>query len=315
MLSEKVIPRTNYQRVCEHEIYDAQAADWGGRRSTSVWRVIWRRMTQPGLERSVHLALLPPGPTAVGTTYQLALKSRSNEDLAFLAGLAVSIPLDYMVKISGRTDLHLDLVGRWPIPSGVHLRTQLLLRVLRLNCLTADYASLWEELFDARWRQDGWTDQGLTRVAIGGIDSVWTMDTPLRRDRDRWQALVEIDALVARMLGLSADQLCAMYRTQFGVLRKYEHKMVFDAEGRKICGHHHGAGSRQRQIQNLAKAGELSKEWTNLWKLYEQFEADPTSVDWLGHYTPPFIHADREFAMRRAWLTFADTEAHAEIEG
>lgn len=48
---------------------------------------------------------------------------------------------------------------------------------------------------------------------------------PLRRDQDRWQALVEIDVGGTHALGLSADQLCAMYRTQFAVLRKYEHKM------------------------------------------------------------------------------------------
>ena len=60
------------------------------------------------------------------------------------------------------------------------------------------------------------------------------MATPLRRDQDRRQALVELDALAALMLGLTAEQLCAMYRTQFAVLRKYEYKMAFDAEGRKI---------------------------------------------------------------------------------
>ena len=73
----------------------------------------------------------------------------------------------------------------------------------------------------------------------------WSMDTPLRRDHERRQALVELDALAALMLGLTAEQLCAMYRTQFAVLRKYEYKMAFDAEGRKICGYHQSAGYRQ----------------------------------------------------------------------
>jgi hypothetical protein len=131
------------------------------------------------------------------------------------------------------------------------------------------------------------------------------MDTPLRRDQDRWQALVELDALAALMLGLTAEQLCAMYRTQFAVLRKYEHKMVFDAEGRKICGHHQSAGYRQAQLQEQAKAGDLPKEWKNLWQLYEQYADDPSSVDWQGHFTPPFTLADRETSMTRAYETFA----------
>ena len=166
--------------------------------------------------------------------------------------------------------------------------------------MTADYAPLWEELFDPVWQHDGWTDPGLTRVKLGDIGPKWTMDTPFRRDQDRWQALVEIDALAALMLGLSADQLCAMYRTQFAVLRKYEYKMVFDSEGRKICGHHQSAGFRQSQLQDQAKDGDLPKEWTNLWKLYEQYDADPASVDWLGHYAPLFTPVNREGSMTAA---------------
>ncbi len=121
------------------------------------------------------------------------------------------------------------------------------------------------------------------------------------------------------MLGLTAEQLCAMYRTQFAVLRKYEYKMVFDAKGRKICGYHQSAGYRQSQLQDEAKAGERPKEGKNLWNLYEQYEVDPSSVDWQGHYTAPFTRADRETAMTRAYETFAtrhdDDTAKPEPDG
>ena len=106
------------------------------------------------------------------------------------------------------------------------------------------------------------------------------------------------------MLGLTVEQLCAIYRTQFAVLRKYEYKMVFDTEGRKICGYHQSAGYRQSQLQEQAKAGDLPSEWRNLWHLYEQDEAEPGSVDWLGLYSPPFTRVDREAAMSRAHNEF-----------
>lgn len=57
---------------------------------------------------------------------------------------------------------------------------------------------------------------------------------PLRRAADRRHALVEIDAIVAIMLGITADELLTIYRTQFPVLQKYEREALYDATGRLI---------------------------------------------------------------------------------
>ena len=255
-------------------------------------------MTHSGLERSLHPALVPPGPANVGTVITMSLDT--NAATARWAGLLASLPYDYFVKVSGTGHIKDYVARRMPMPEAGPLDAQILLRTLRLNCLTADYAPLWEELYDPAWQDDCWTDPNLTRSAVGDVGPKWTMDTPLRRDQDRWQALVEIDALAALMLGLTADQLCAMYRTQFAVLRKYEYKMVFDAEGRKICGYHQSAGYQQSQLQDQAKTGDLPKEWKNIWNLYEQYEADLTSLDWLGHFTPPFVKVCRQLSMKKA---------------
>lgn len=149
---------------------------------------------------------------------------------------------------------------------------------------------------------------------MGDVEVTWTAATPLRREQDRRAALVELDALAALILGLTAEQLCAMYRTQFAVLRKYEYQMVFDAEGRKICAFHQSAGYRQSRLQEEAKASRLTKEWQNVWKLYLQHEEDPSAVDWRGHYTPPFTRADREAEMTRAYNEFAARASAGEYD-
>ena len=267
-------------------------------------------MTQPGLERSAHFALIPPGPIHVNACHSIALSDHAST--ARLAGLFATLPVDYLAKVSGQSSLYLSFLARVPLPLQHPLDQALLLRTLRLNCLTADYAPLWVELFGPSWADDAWTADPdspwgplLARVPLGEVKPEWTMATPLRRDAERRMALVELDAIAAIMLGLTAEQLCAMYRTQFAVLRKYEYAMAFDQEGRKVCQHHQSAGYRQAQLQQEAKGGDRDRRWKNVWQMVLDEEEHPGSVDWDGQYTPPFVRPDREAEMTRAFDVFA----------
>lgn len=301
-LTVSAIPRTNYQRSCDIAEFYARSPHWDGDRASARWRMIYRSMTQAGLERSLHAALVPPGPSHINACHSIAMEDDSAT--ARLTGLWCTIPLDYLVKQVGKSNIQDTTVTRSPFPEGHQLDSMLLLRTLRLNSLTSEYATLWDAMFDMAWVGDVWTDPGFTRVQIGDVEPGWTTATPLRRDQERRMALVELDAIAAIMLGLTAEQLCAMYRTQFAVLRKYEYAMAFDAEGRKICQHHQSAGYRQSQLQEQAKNGERAKQWKSVWSMFLQYEEDPDSVDWEGQYTAPFTRVDREAEMTRAYDEF-----------
>ena len=111
--------------------------------------------------------------------------------------------------------------------------------------------------------------------------------TPLRIAEDRRQALVEIDALVALMLGVTADQLCTIYRTQFAVLYGYDHKdYVYDANGRLV-------------------PNEVLSVWR---KKGDQISgAERTATNQAGNtyiYELPFRLLDREADMRAAYAEF-----------
>lgn len=284
-LPERVIPRTNYQRSCDRPSYDSRIDQWWGKPNTSFWRHVHREMTATGLVRSLHGAILQPGPMTVG---QIAMSLGGNSrSTAVFSGLLLSLPYDYFVKLSGTGHLKDYLVRRFPVPLNHPLQPELLLRTLRLNCLTADYATLWKELFDPTWQADAWADAMAGRPALGDVQPGWTMATPLRTDYDRRLALVELDALAALMLGLSAEQLCAMYRTQFAVLRKYEYEMYFDANGRKIARDHHAHGQTQQK-----------DDWESL---VTALETDAPS---FGRYQGPFYKADREAEMTHAYNAF-----------
>src|SRR5699024_9176390 len=111
-LPESVIPRTNYQRACDRDRYDAGLTDWNGQPYTDYWRVAWRRMTQPGSERSLIGAFMPPGPAHVDAVNTLALAEL--RETCVLAGLWSSLPLDYLIKVSGASKVNKELVDRLP---------------------------------------------------------------------------------------------------------------------------------------------------------------------------------------------------------
>lgn len=309
-LPDSVIPRTNYQRECDREVYDAGIPQWGDRPAVDYWRVAWRRMTQPGLERSLHAALMPPGVAHVDTVNSMAVMPGSpgglTSDSEFTAlqytvlvgGLWASIPFDYLVKVSGKSDVR-ELVDRFPAPLDHPASRYLILRALRLNCLTDAYSPLWETLRSEQFIDDLWTPAFPSLTGLGETEARWTSRTPLRTDFERRAALVELDALAALMLGLSADHLVLMFRAQFPVLRKYEYEMYFDSRGRKIARDHQAQGvKQQKEDYKLLQAYFSGESCGDLLARYVPFPAD------VDHDEPWFYKPDREAEMRTAYAEF-----------
>lgn len=315
-LPEDVIPRTNYQRACSRAEYETALPQWDGHLATAYWRTAWRKMTQPGPERSLHAAVLSPGMAHIDGVISLAVGARTRSGSRLLgedgaeqmrntvvfSGLMSSLPFDYLVKISGRTNIHFDLVGRFPAPLLHPGWRSLLFRTLRLNCLTRQYADLWNSLFDDAFYSDTWTKPFRDIAKPRGQENgMWTPETPLRTDFDRRAALVEIDALSAIMLGLDANHLALIFRAQFPILRKYENEMYFDSKGRKIAKDLHARGARQHKEDfNLLQSYFHGEESGDLLDRYSPFLADDV------HDEPWFYKPDREAEMRVAYEEFGE---------
>ncbi|MEU0156961.1 hypothetical protein [Micromonospora fulviviridis] len=114
----------------------------------------------------------------------------------------------------------------------------------------------------------------------------------MRSERDRRAALVEIDALVAVWLGMSAEALVAAYRGRFPVLQKYESVIWFDADGRKLAGNPRTIGQRQ------------TKETWAQFEAYQNDKSEPKTVAPPEGFTPPFYKADRVAEMTAAHAVF-----------
>ncbi|BBX18696.1 restriction endonuclease subunit M [Mycolicibacterium duvalii] len=285
-INENFIPRTSYQRAVPYPEYIAAYPKWNGKPTSAYFRLAWREMSQPvKAVRTLQTALIPPGPTHVHAVHSFSLP-RDNRRLALMAGVSHSVVADFMIKVIGSGHINASTWLQIPAPNGSPIESHLVLRTLRLNCLVQPHAPLWEELYDKAWQQDSWVPHiGVDytgRAPLGAVDQKWQWATPLRRAADRRQALVEIDVIVAIMLGITAEELTTIYRTQFPVLQKYERDALYDANGRQL-------------------PGKLASEYRKKGAL----KPDGLTVDGTT-YVEPFVGVDRERDMELAHKHFSD---------
>ncbi len=282
-ITEGFIPRTNYQLAKPYDEYIAAYPKWHGEPSSSFFRLAWREMCDSATVRTLHSAILPPGPTHVGGL--LSLTTKDLTDLVIMGAFTGSLTTDFLIKVMGVGHVKTSALEKIPHVRNHPLESALLLRTLRLNCLVRPYAPLWEELYDNSWQEDSWVPgvgvDYAGRTRLGEVGPKWEWATPLRRAADRRQALVEIDAIVAIMLGITADELLTIYRTQFPVLQKYEREALYDATG--------------RQLPTQPASAYRKKSSLN--------PADLT-VDGIT-YQEPFTSVDREVDMELAYRHFS----------
>jgi hypothetical protein len=246
-------------------------------------------MIADNTDRSLFSAIYPPGPAHVHTVHSLALPS--NRETALTAGFWASIPLDYLQRITTTTDLQTTNTRKLPAPSSDHpLAVALLIRALRLNCLTSAYAGLWSELHEKSWRDERWVVDWPRIAPLGDVGSEWERGTSLRTEYERRAALVEIDALVAVWLGITEEQLEAIYPARYPVLGDYEDVTWFDATGRKIAGNWNTYGTGQTKQH---------------WEQFESYLESPSTAPPPDGYTPPFYKVNRIAEYRQAHAAFA----------
>jgi hypothetical protein len=298
-LHSDAVPRTNYIRASPKERYLESQDVWDGRPYTEYFRLAWRTMIPFNSDRSLHAALIPPGPAHIHGVHSVAMED--NRLTALIAGFWAALPLDYLLRITSRANLMAGEAQKMPAPASSHpLAPALLLRTLRLNALTTHYAPLWTELFDPRWAgYEDWANPNWPSLKplASDLTPIWEYNSPLRAEHERRAALVEIDALVAVWLGITADQLVSVYTGRFPVLAEREQAMYFDARGRRIASDSFAFGH-----------GQTKQDYVDLLAYLEDPEHTPPPVS----YQAPFYKADREAEMRGAHAYF-QARLNAEI--
>lgn len=230
-------PVTQYKPAGDRATYDRLYTHWGDSSARDHYRIAWRRMAANTGERTLTPTIIPPGTAHVHPIYSAGLPDENPRTLALIGGTTSAILSDFQIRSRARNDIHGSDFSLLPAPDRhSDVATRILLRTLRLNCLTDAYADLWTECWDESFLTD---TPILERHDERPIGPDWTADTPLRRAEDRRNAQAEIDVMVAMMLGVPIEDLCTIYRTQFAVLYDYDHgrgqgAYVYDANGRQL---------------------------------------------------------------------------------
>ncbi|MDR0549048.1 MAG: class I SAM-dependent DNA methyltransferase, partial [Deltaproteobacteria bacterium] len=167
------------------------------------------------------------------------------------------------------------------------------------------YAELWAEEWRDSFSTEEWSkkDPRLASDRFTSLTSKWTSKAPLRTDFERRQALVEIDVLTALELGLTLDQLKAIYQIQFPILRRSENNTWYDQLGRITF----------TTNQGIIGVGFSRPEWEKIKDVKSGSFARTINDDTKPggpikrtiEYRAPFTRCDREDDYETAWLFFS----------
>ncbi|PWU54789.1 restriction endonuclease subunit M [Micromonospora sp. S4605] len=286
------IPVTSFKPTGDRHRYGREYAHRSNEEQNSAhdfYRVAWRKMAANTGERTLITAIIPPGVAHVNSILSAGSPEISVQDLAEVAGFSSALVADFLIRAAPRGNIYQGTFAQLPVAPCHSLRNDLILRTLRLNCVVDAYADLWRDCYSAAFVNYEWAggfEHG-RRKPLGDVGPQWTADTPLRIAADRRQALAEIDALVALMLGVTADELCAIYRTQFAVLSGYDRNVYhYDVNGRLVP---------NSVLSVWRKRGDrITKD-------------ERTTTNQAGNtytYELPFVTLDREADMRQAYAHF-----------
>lgn len=258
------------------------------------YKVGFRKMISIVQERSLICAILPPKSAHVFGIISVVFRELT--DVVDLTSLCSSLVLDFYMKTMGATNLQPTRMEPFPMGDDERFRNALRARTLRLNCVTQRYAPLWEELWQADFRQEAWSLEDERLSPWHTLKEKWEWATPLRNAFERRMALVEIDVLAAMMLGLSLDDLLLMYELQFPVLQKKENDTWYDRHGRVVFTTSNGVGVDRKTWKSIQH---LTEGETYTHTLTSELYAGETMV-----YEAPFTCCDRVEDYRRAWQCF-----------
>ncbi|MDM8550082.1 N-6 DNA methylase [Desulfobacterales bacterium HSG2] len=268
----------------------------------SRFRYVNRRRVQSSNERTLIPSIMPAGISHMNGAFSLIFLS--DRQLIQFAGCATSICYDFLIRSSGKSDLRHDVAKTLPVQEDISLLSLIQNRMLRLVALSHSYQSLWQKLFLNEIKEDKWTSNSIRNnpeIELDWVDisKQWCWKSPLRTDRARHQALLEIDVLVALALNLTIDELIQIYKVQFPVMKTYQEADEYDAKGRRLP-------NTARKDAGVKELREARRKHNGKSPLTVSWETDNGNQTVTKTFYPPFEHTDRIEDYKTAYRVFKE---------
>lgn len=294
---EQYVPRTNYIRKCSIETYNERMTKAYGKNINQFYRLASRKMIDPLTERTLISAIIPPGVDHINGLVSIVFKN--NSDLVNVTSLFMSLPYDFFIKSTGKTNLYFELQKKMPMVN--RYKKERCVRTLLLNCVNLQFDALWKEVWDDSYRTDSWTKEDSLLSKSVFLDLTCNSSYSERRlsDYQRRQLFIELDVLSAMEFGFTLNELLTIYRIQFPVLNQYEDTTFYDTSGKMV----YSSKNRGNLLCD-------TKEWKNsinLKKIEHVIEDDTNPegpIKKIIKFNAPFICADREQDYKDAWNAF-----------
>ena len=285
----------------------------------SFYKAAFRRQIGADSERSLSGAIIPPNSAHIGGVVSVTFDNY--DDLVEFSGCCSSTIWDFYVKILKISDvLHINRINSFPLGIADKYKPALFVRTLLLNCLTTAYADLWQEMWDAAYKQDTWSLDDNRLKPFDQLHEDWAWDIPLRNYFERRQALVEIDVIAAMALGLTLEDLEMIYTIQFPVLQQNEADTWYDQKGNIVFTCSKGLTGVGLDRKRNTKTGMLGWEDIRGEQIDENTYAgtspththtiDPAKSELYGGqqvtYYAPYTKCNRIEDYRRAWAHFEE---------
>ncbi len=284
----------------------------------SFYKAAFRRQIGADSERSLSGAIIPPNSAHIGGVVSVTFDNY--DDLVEFSGCCSSIIWDFYVKILKISDVRINRINSFPLGIADKYKPALFVRTLLLNCLTTAYADLWQEMWDAAYKQDTWSLDDNRLKPFDQLHEDWAWDIPLRNYFERRQALVEIDVIAAMALGLTLEDLEMIYTIQFPVLQQNEADTWYDQKGNIVFTCSKGLTGVGLDRKRNTKTGMLGWEDIRGEQIDENTYAgtspththtiDPAKSELYGGqqvtYYAPYTKCNRIEDYRRAWAHFEE---------